>query len=249
MFRPYWLLWYFFALIIWRMILPIWLQLRWPLATAVVVGLLAGVTNHIGYYFSLSRILVFLPFFVAGALARQGKLCLPSIQYSKVIAISILIAAGFFAWYGSEQASVRWLYGSYHYGHFDKEWIDGIAIRFGIYLVSAASCLSVIVLAPKRWTIWAWVGIYSLYPYVLHGMVVRFAESKHVYRLVEGDLQVMILVSLAVGATFLLALRPARACVDGVLAVFRGVLIKGPKGTVGQARGGRSGSAVVQSQG
>ncbi len=78
--ESYYVLWYILALAVWNFVLPLLKtggerkkQMFW-LLVSVAVGLLAGYVDWIGKAFSLSRILVFFPFFLAGYYVRQENL-------------------------------------------------------------------------------------------------------------------------------------------------------------------------------
>lgn len=68
---PYWLLWYLLSLIFYYLLIPAIATESRKYAVAALVGtvilaLVIGFDNTIGYYMSLSRTFVFLPFFVFG---------------------------------------------------------------------------------------------------------------------------------------------------------------------------------------
>lgn len=78
--ESYYVLWYILALAVWNGILPL-LKTKgnrkkqlFFLMVSVCTGLLAGYVEWIGKVFSLSRIFVFFPFFLAGYYIRQEKL-------------------------------------------------------------------------------------------------------------------------------------------------------------------------------
>lgn len=64
---PYWLLWYLISLLCWQMLLPLisWKEFTQGkvLIATFLLSLAAGFDNTVGYYLSLSRTLVLLPFF------------------------------------------------------------------------------------------------------------------------------------------------------------------------------------------
>lgn len=78
--ESYYVLWYILALAVWSFVLPFFKaegnkrKQMILLLGSVIVGLLAGYADWIGKAFSLSRILVFFPFFLAGYYIRQEKL-------------------------------------------------------------------------------------------------------------------------------------------------------------------------------
>ena len=76
--RPYWLLWYLFALMVYTALLPVygqpsrggggcWRADRWLLA------LLVGCDPSIGYQWSASRIVAFQPWFLLGYYYRKER--------------------------------------------------------------------------------------------------------------------------------------------------------------------------------
>ena len=125
--EPYMFQWYLMSLMTYLLLLPL-LDAKGPLAGAVTVGVcfavsvLAGFDRNIGYVFSLSRTLVYLPFFAAGHIigsARRGKeplsprlrlmgcaVCLPVMVFGIVFALRHPLPYNFL--YGSE-AYVRFL--------------------------------------------------------------------------------------------------------------------------------------------
>jgi len=66
-----WTLWYLVSLATWRLVLPAIMACKYPLFIAVLIALLAGCLNDIGYAFSLARTCYFLPFFVAGYIFKE----------------------------------------------------------------------------------------------------------------------------------------------------------------------------------
>lgn len=77
--ESYYVLWYILALAVWNFVLPFFKtegnkrKQSILLLGSIIVGLLAGYADWIGKAFSLSRILVFFPFFLAGYYIRQEK--------------------------------------------------------------------------------------------------------------------------------------------------------------------------------
>ena len=78
--ESYYVLWYILALAVWNFVLPLFKtegnkrKQNILLLGSVVIGLVVGYVDWIGKAFSLSRILVFFPFFLAGYYIRQENL-------------------------------------------------------------------------------------------------------------------------------------------------------------------------------
>ncbi len=77
---PYWMMWYLLAVIIWNLVLPLvdsaaGTPLKKALVLVFALGLsfLVGFDKTVGYYLSLSRILVFFPFFLWGHYVQSAK--------------------------------------------------------------------------------------------------------------------------------------------------------------------------------
>lgn len=74
---PWWILWYVMALAVWRLSVPIFAAVPenrrwWVIAGAFLLGYAVGFDQTVGYYLSLSRVLVFLPFFLLGLYRLPG---------------------------------------------------------------------------------------------------------------------------------------------------------------------------------
>ncbi len=73
---PYWIMWYLMAMVIYTLLLPLLDALEQRrfavLGVSALTALLAGFDSSIGYDLSLSRAVVFLPFFAAGYYAGKG---------------------------------------------------------------------------------------------------------------------------------------------------------------------------------
>lgn len=71
--RPVWHLWFIPALIVWRLTLPLFASVRWPVLASVVLACAAGLSPSSEALGWISRTFAFLPFFVAGwAWHRRG---------------------------------------------------------------------------------------------------------------------------------------------------------------------------------
>jgi fucose 4-O-acetylase-like acetyltransferase len=71
---PSWTLWFLIALAVWRIVLPYLVLLRWPLAIAIAISIVAGYSETIDSTLALSRTFGMLPFFVFGWKLRQWQL-------------------------------------------------------------------------------------------------------------------------------------------------------------------------------
>lgn len=69
-FLPNWTLWFLLSLFFWNLLIDSIKLTRFPIFISIIIGLLAGCFREISLFLSLSRIICFFPFFVAGYLKR-----------------------------------------------------------------------------------------------------------------------------------------------------------------------------------
>lgn len=172
-FMPFWLLWFLLGMIWWLLLLPlVWKAPRTSVAVSVVIAIAAGTIDEMGYAFSISRVLVFLPFFITGTV--YGKQIL---DFASTIPKWCKLAAGaaclVFGWVlFATDIHQGWLYGSYSFDRLNAGIAEGFAIRTGLLLVAAAATFTVLSLMPRHRNQVAVIGQRSLGIFLLHGFVV-----------------------------------------------------------------------------
>ena len=174
-YSPYWILWYLFALFLWRLPAPVLHDrpaLVWSLIpVSIVVSLLCGFTDKIGYDFALSRVLVFLPYFLLGfALSGRRDEILPRLRapVSRGLSlIGVLVCMGFF-WHVRLTFQRPWFFGAASYQ------FSGASPRIRLLLLAIALVWI--------WFLLSWIpcrrlpcltalGRNTLFVYLLHGFV------------------------------------------------------------------------------
>lgn len=172
---PYWILWYLFALFLWRLPVPLlrrWENLAWILfPIAVTVSLLCGYTDRIGYDFALSRVLVFLPYFLAGyALAGRKDCLLPRLKRrcSRFLSLAAALCCAGYVWHVRLIFQRPWTFGASHYAH------SGASPRIRLLLLGMALIWIWLLLSwmpEKRIFGLTTLGQNTLFVYLLHGFV------------------------------------------------------------------------------
>ncbi|EIL89655.1 MULTISPECIES: acyltransferase family protein [Rhodanobacter] len=188
---PNWILWYLMSLACWRIMLIPALSFTRPLLVACTLAVLSGYLNDVGYSFSLSRTLVFFPFFVAGYL--HGT----KIKGPRLAAVGVLLALAGFAWLIRE-LSAKWLFGLAPYTN-----LWGGAIQAGLLAASAAGVWAVLRLTPRAASPFEKMGRESLSVYLLHGLLIKLATAYGIWKLFR-HLGVGQSLGVVIGATLLL---------------------------------------------
>ena len=146
---PYWLLWYLFTLAIYYMLVPM-VSPKHPwvaVLVSVALSLGAGFDNSVGYFLSLSRTLVFMPFFALGLAWRKSFIeKLASKIWVKGLALVGVVAAC--CWLvQTEILSNQMFYGSLSYQN-----IPGFSVGIRALLLGIALCwiVTLMWIFPKR---------------------------------------------------------------------------------------------------
>ncbi len=206
---PYWLLWYLPSLACWRLMLPFFARLRFKLLLAAGVTLAAGWAGDLGYYLSLSRTLVFFPFFLLGwqfVPAWRKQSATPFIRTSAGLFLLALLALSF-----ARHPDPHWLYGSYGYSDLDVGAVAGAGLRA---LQLAGACLAglaVLALMPRRHTRVSVLGQGSLSAYLLHGFAIKFAIGIGLFAALDSlsaGLSLPVLVAAALVLAAILSTPP-----------------------------------------
>ncbi len=210
--EPYWLTWFLLSLFWWRLLLPVILQLRYPVATSVVISLVAGLVPGVGSQFSASRTLSMLPFFVLGAvLTRQQILWRPP-RGDRLVGGLVLAAAFVAAWVMASNMGLMtdWMSWKVGYAEQGLDPLTGLAIRallLGVGIVMTFAFLSVV---PRARTGYTLLGAFTIYPYLLHGLVVRGYRATPLPDASETWVGFVLLIAVGVALTAALSTEPVR---------------------------------------
>lgn len=144
-------------------------------AVSVGIAVAAGAIDEMGYPFSISRVLVFLPFFITGTVYGKQILDLATNmpRIWKFSAAALCLGLGLILF--STDIDQGWLYGSYSFERLNSGTADGLAIRAGLLAIAALTTFAVLSLMPQHRNPATVIGRRSLGIFVLHGFVVLVA--------------------------------------------------------------------------
>ncbi|SDP31022.1 acyltransferase family protein [Desulforhopalus singaporensis] len=193
---PYWILWYLFSLAIWRLLLPIFNQLKFPVLFAILAGLACGI-NRFDFYLAFSRTFVFFPFFMIGHYYHLSVI--KKIHNSGIIKI---IGVGFiFVFFvvmlvipENLDFNLGWIYGSRSYSRLGVDWLNGVFYRLLVYIAAIMLGLSVLSIIKTVRCAGTRYGEDSLYIYVLHGFFMKSLIAMGFYRYIDKGYKVVVLM-------------------------------------------------------
>jgi len=178
---PYWILWYLVAAFFWTLLMPMisnsGFGRRRVLAVSFIIALAVGFENTVGYYMSLSRTLVLLPFFILGCYHSFDKLKRTG---DVVCAGGVILGSSMLVfWKYINQIQSRWFYHSFPYAAGEYS----VWIRLGILMLACIwiALLTVLVPNKKIKVISAW-GKRTMPIFLMHGFIVRWIAYKQWFK-------------------------------------------------------------------
>lgn len=181
---PYWLMWYLLSLFFWMLLLQIidWegFEKRYVFIVTILIALLAGYDNSVGYGMSLSRTIVFLPFFVLGHYyGLQARIEEKRISKFILVCSALIITVGaVFIWVNVDGMKAIWFYHSVSYmsGGYSV-WVRG-----GLLLIALAWIVCFLSIIPNMHIkIITSIGRYSLPIFLLHGFIVKWIQTMNLF--------------------------------------------------------------------
>lgn len=170
---PHWILWFLAGLIGWTLTVP--LVERFPRTFVVVsagVGVCAGLPPFADDEFSLSRMLVFWPFFVLGRVVGPQLLkrtaMLPTWTGAGLCAVAVVPMLTLYI-AGIDR---RWLYGSRNFDFLDTPDVQGLLIRVCLIAIALLAIFALLAVLPDVRSAFAVMGQRSLSVFLLHGFAV-----------------------------------------------------------------------------
>ncbi|MEU3016401.1 acyltransferase family protein [Nocardiopsis sp. NPDC007018] len=202
--KPTWTLWFLVALFLWRLTVPVWQRLRWPVAIAVVISLFAT-TADLGSTLSIGRVVSFLPFFVLGLSLRREHFAHLDRLWVRIASVLVLGVTALLAVPVSDRMSRDWLF--WKESLTDRA-IDplmpSIGIRLAFMGIALVMTVAVLALTPKRRTWYTALGAYTLYVYLGHSVFLILLKASPWYDLMSGPVALAATLVLGVGITLLL---------------------------------------------
>lgn len=211
LFTPYWILWYLMSLMCWYLLLPIFTNLKYPVVISVILSLFVGYATDVGYYFSLSRTIVFFPFFLLGySLSKEHFIKLKMFIPKKISLLFFIIVFSIFYIFGSD-FNHHWFYGSTSYHNLGFDQFYAFTIRLMVYFISTLMLFSFMVLIPIRKTIVSEMGTRTFTIYLLHGFIVKYLVYLDIYSYINSSLDKIGLIVGGILITIILGSRAIRS--------------------------------------
>ncbi|MFC4533861.1 acyltransferase family protein [Sphaerisporangium dianthi] len=172
---PYYLTWFLMSLFLWRLSTPVWQQLRWPLAVAVLLSLLAGM-SELPDELSMNRTLGLLPFYVLGLMLRPEHLDLLKRPWVRAAGAAVLVAGLAVAFAVHADVATEWIRWRHSNAKIGVSDLGGSLIRLAMLSGGAVLVFAFLAVTPSRRTWFSGLGASTMYAYLLHGFAVKVLE-------------------------------------------------------------------------
>lgn len=167
--NPGWALWFILALFLWKTLLPDLLKIKNIFAVVLVVGIFSRLFTEFNIFLSLSRFLVFSPYFIGGYLFNRAGLD----KFRKIkwyipalIIIAVLIFNYFFTFH--TQYPTEFLWADRSFSFFSQSTLVSIFLGSILYVVGFSFVVVFIKFTPMRKSRLSKVGRNSFPSYILH---------------------------------------------------------------------------------
>lgn len=172
-FKPGWTLWYLLSLFIWRILLKDLVNTRFILPISIILFLIVGCFKDVDTYFSLSRTISFLPFFLLGYFATEDHIQ----KVNKIpIAVPLVVLPSLAIWYYFIDTSFDlklFMHHSKPYDAFELRFRMGILYKIMSFLLAIVTSVLVYRIAPRKQFSMTRLGASTLFIYLLHPYLVR----------------------------------------------------------------------------
>ncbi len=157
---PYWHLWYLLSNACW-LLMAQWFERfgkRIVLISAIALGCLIGYVPQIGRTLSLSRTIVFFPYYWIGQCGKHPRNKATAFASVAIAAFGLIIF----------KIPTEFFYQAGSYG----DLTHGGMLRLGCYVIGFASCCFLVTFAPKRRFAFTKLGADTLTVYLFHAPIV-----------------------------------------------------------------------------
>ena len=219
--QPIWILWFLLSLATWRLMLPVFIKLPFPVPLSIGIALAAGFVDAIDYTLSLSRTLVFFPAFLVGHLysAQIATLSQRARWPGVLLFVVLTVGAGTLA---AKGADVTLLYGSRPYAATEGTLLVPVVLRLAIILSGIIASVAFLSAVPRGSGLLTQLGTRTMSVFLLHGFVVVAFWNAPAGALPGGPMGFLVLTGvLALLVSSLLATIPLTLAGRGSIFSYR----------------------------
>lgn len=219
---PHFPLWYLPALIVWRLLTPVFRPLWGGLVVAVGISLASGfIDGEFSQFLDFARILGLLPFFVLGLKATPERLEALRSRAATVLGLAAFAVIGLLALNLDRWAGGDYLYFKPYY-FLDTSDQTAVLTRLLVLGVGMAGAIAWLTVVPRVDGWFARMGAATMVVYLFHGFAVKGMQYAGFPEWAEGRpwLGLLVATVLGLGIALGLAAPPVRRLLQHVVDPF-----------------------------
>ena len=215
-------LWYFLCIFMWNLLLPIFdrMNKKYLFIISIVCALIAGFDDNIGSILTLSRAIVFLPFFLLGYYAKEEDILKRVTSKNRIIALCVLVTVivGLLLLPINYRDIIMLSYGKSSYFSIELGSI-GIIYRAVWYVLVFIVSACVMVFVPKQKNIFTKFGSKTLQVFCIHIFLYFAYESFKLYKYFDSIPMLICLFVIIFVLTCILSMKIFSYPFDKIMGV------------------------------
>ena len=204
---PFYTLWYLMALILWKLITPYFVKLKQPLLVSFLLAICVGFDRSFEFVFTLSRLAVLYPFFLAGYCA-QGKQVARIQNVNKIVSISMFVLLIGVLYIASPMIESNFFFHGRSYYKVDKPLWYAAIYRCVVLALGAMVSICFLSLVPQKKVWFSDMGTRTMVPYILHGFFTWGISKSWLQGVVYTYPEKIIFLLLYIVLIFILSSKP-----------------------------------------
>ncbi|HLT59579.1 MAG TPA: acyltransferase family protein, partial [Microlunatus sp.] len=204
-----WTMWYLVAVAIWRLATPLLRAIPFSIGVSFLIALSWGLLPDLTDLLALDRTLTLLPFFVIGLNLKPDHL--EQIREFGGLRLSLLflpLAFGI-SWWSMGRLSNSDFWFSRSFAQLGDDWLaTGLLFRLVSYGMGLLGTVWVLSFAPRRKLPVTYIGVQSMYVYLLHSVVLLPFKEDGVIEGPDEPWLLIMSIAFACGLAALLASKP-----------------------------------------
>ena len=171
--KPAYIYWYLFALFVWSIIIKYIPEkyIKPIIFISFILGIIAGWHNSINTKYSLSRIIVFLPFYLLGYYFRDKDI---QSMFNKKVSILILVIIALGTFVIGKNINYEFLLCYKSYSRMGYDLAQGSLYRVLLYLIQILIIFAFFSIISNNKDRFTDIGRKTFSIYILHGFIVKF---------------------------------------------------------------------------
>lgn len=182
-FNPYWTLWYLLGVIVWSIVTPYFMKLRYPLIISIAFAVIISYADQVTGWFSLRKLINFYPYFLLGyilanrnvliSLGERAKSYRHPLRWGALFVFLAFLVV--MVYYQHIPKGTEFLFMRESYNYFDWSIWKGLFYHLLLYAGTIGLSLALILLVPqgKPLLFFNRIGFYSLFIYLIHTNLIR----------------------------------------------------------------------------